>query len=144
MPKAPEMIPYGTKSSPHPVCGPGGSYDRNVLHKAVCEMDLAVVQSELTSRPSEAFQRKDSSGFCPIHSACSLCMKNPQNSSIATDIVRALIAAGADASVCDSEGNTPLHWAARSGDKGTAELLLLRNCPKGMFFNHIDSVKYLL
>jgi ankyrin repeat protein len=64
-------------------------------------------------------------------------MKDAQNSSIATDIVRMLISAGADASIGDSEGNTPLHWAARAGDKGTAELLLLKNCPKGRFPIHI-------
>lgn len=134
MPMAPEVKLFDSISSPHPICGPGGSYDRNPLHKAVCEMDLAVVQVELMSRPRETFQRRDFLGFCPIHSACSLCMKNPQNSSIATDIVRALITAGADASVCDLEGNTPLHWAARSGDRGATELLLLKNCPKGMYY----------
>ena len=129
MPQAPQMDPFNSRL--HPICGPGAAYDRNPLHKAVCEMDLAVVQNELTTRPREFFQRRDSKGYCPIHSACALCMNDPQNSSIATDIVRALIAAGAEASVVDSEGNTPLHWAARAGDKGTAELLLLRYCPKG-------------
>lgn len=93
-------------------------------------MDLVAMQNELISRPREFFQRRDSKGYCPIHSACSLCMHDLQNSSTATDIVRTLIAAGAEASVCDTEGNTPLHWAARSGDRGTAELLLLKNCPK--------------
>lgn len=50
---------------------------------------------------------------------------------MATEIVRMLIAAGADASMRDLDGNTPLHWAARAGDKGTAEFLLLKNNPKG-------------
>jgi ankyrin repeat protein len=126
------MDGFGNSSScPHPVCGPGAAYNRNPLHKAVCEMDLAVIEFEVSSRPFEFFQRPDGAGFCPIHSACSLCMKNSQNSSIASDIVRMLINAGADATICDSEGNTPLHWAARAGDKGTAELLLLKNSPKG-------------
>lgn len=123
------MGAFAASSSFHPICGPSGAYGRSPLHKAVCEMDLAVVQSELTSRAQD-FQKQDEKGFCPMHSACALCMVDPQNSSIATDLVRALIAAGADASVCDEEGNTPLHWAARAGDVGTAELLLLRNCPK--------------
>lgn len=139
LPKAPRIDTFGSSSGGlHPICGPGSAFDRNPLHKAVCELDLAVVQSELTSRPVEAFQRRDKAGYCAIHSACALCMKDPMNSSIATDIVRALIAAGADATICDSDGNTPLHWAARAGDRGTAELLLLRNCPKGMFILQLN------
>lgn len=123
--------PIANPSKDHPVCGPGGSFNRNPLHKAVCEMDLAVIQSELSSRPAEFFQRADSKGYCPIHSACSLCLKDPQNSSIATDIVRMMANAGADVTVADSEGNTPLHWAARAGDKSTAEFLLLKASPTG-------------
>jgi len=117
-------------SSGHPVCGPGGAFNRNALHKAVCEMDLGVVQSELSSRPTDFFQRSDSKGYCPIHSACSLCLKDPENSTMATDIVRMMTNAGADVSVADSEGNTPLHWAARAGDKSTAEFLLFKSSPK--------------
>lgn len=115
----------------HPVCGPGTAFNRNPLHKAVCEMDLAVIQNELASRPSEFFQRADSTGYCPIHSACSLCLKDIQNSRIATEIVRMMVTAGADVSVADSNGNTPLHWVARAGDKATAEFLLLKASPKG-------------
>jgi ankyrin repeat protein len=133
IPRAPEIGGFGATTSPHPVCGPGSAFERNPLHKAVCEMDLAAIQIEVVSRPSEFFNRRDTAGYAPMHSACSLCMKDAQNSSIATDIVRMLISAGADASIGDSEGNTPLHWAARAGDKGTAELLLLKNCPKGRF-----------
>ncbi len=124
-------LSFSSSSSGHPVCGPGGAFNRNPLHKAVCEMDLAIIQSELTSRSREFFQRSDSKGFCPIHSACSLCLKEPQNSSIATEIVRMMTNAGADVSVADSNGNTPLHWAARAGDKSTAEYLLLKASPKG-------------
>ena len=58
-------------------------------------------------------------------------MVDPINSSMATEIVRMLIAAGADSSIRDLDGNTPLHWAARAGDKGTAEFLLVKNNPKG-------------
>lgn len=50
---------------------------------------------------------------------------------MATEIVRMLIAAGADSSIRDLDGNTPLHWAARAGDRSTAEFLLVKNNPKG-------------
>jgi len=131
LPKAP---PIGTRdmsssSSVHPICGPGSAFGRSLLHKAVCDMDIAAVQSQLSSRP-DYFDRRDDKGYCPIHSACALCMNNPLNSAVTSEIVRMLIAAGADASIRDPEGNTPLHWAARAGDKATAQLLLLKNNPK--------------
>ena len=131
---------FSSSSKNHPVCGPGASFNRNALHKAVCEMDLSVIQSELSSRPSEFFQRADSKGYCPIHSACALCLKDSLNSSIATEIVRMMANAGADVSVADSEGNTPLHWAARAGDKSTADFLLLKASPTGRRFEWILSL----
>lgn len=119
-------------SSSHAVCGPGSGYSRRSLHKAICEMDLAAIQSELASpNVAEILQRKDEAGFCPLHSACALCMKNVRNSSIAVEIVRVLLAAGAGVAVSDSEQNTPLHWAARAGDRPVTELLLLKNAPHG-------------
>jgi len=93
-------------------------------------MDLQGIRGEVIGRPSEFFQRADSMGYCPIHSACSLCLLGPGNSSIATEIVRMMSSAGADVSVADSNGNTPLHWAARAGDKSTAQFLLLKAAPR--------------
>mmetsp|Transcript_17517 Transcript_17517/g.50462 ORF Transcript_17517/g.50462 Transcript_17517/m.50462 type:complete len:775 (-) Transcript_17517:1217-3541(-) len=121
--------PMPTASKEHPVCGPGSAFNRSPLHKAVCELDLAGVQNEVSERPPEFFRRSDSKGFCPIHSACALCLKDQQNSGIATEIVRIMINAGADVSIADSNGNTPLHWAARAGDKSTAEFLLMKAAP---------------
>jgi hypothetical protein len=41
-----------------------------------------------------------------------------------------MCSAGAEVSVADSHGNTPLHWAARAGDKSTAEYLLMKAAPR--------------
>lgn len=119
-------------SSQHAVCGPGSNYGRRSLHKAICDMDLAAIQSELAlPNVAEMLQRKDEAGFCALHSACALCMRNVRNSSIAVEIVRVLLTAGADVAILDSEQNTPLHWASRAGDRAVAELLLLKNGPHG-------------
>jgi ankyrin repeat protein len=120
-------------STVHPILGPSSAYGRSNLHKAICDMDLMSIQSQLVHQSSEYTERRDQKGYCPIHSACALCMLDPINSSMATEIVRMLIAAGADASIRDLDGNTPLHWAARAGDKGTAEFLLVKNNPKGTY-----------
>ena len=102
---------------PHPVCGPGNSLSRAPIHKAVCEMDMAAVHQELSdSIGAASLHRKDGAGYLPIHSACALSLMDPENSSVACEITRLLLAAGGDASAVDGKRNTPLHWAARSGD----------------------------
>jgi len=115
----------------YPICGPGSDFGRSLLHKAVCDMDVSDVQTQLSSGSGDYLEQRDQKGYCPIHSACALCLINPINSAMAGEIVRLLISAGADASIRDLDGNTSLHWAARAGDRGTAELLLLKNSPKG-------------
>lgn len=130
LPKVPSMG-SSSSSSLHPICSPGSVFGRTLLHKAVCDMDIPAVQSQLLSRPDNC-DRRDDKGYCPIHSACALCIRDPQNSALTSEIVRMLIASGADASIRDPEGNTSLHWAARAGDKATAQLLLVKNNPKGM------------
>mmetsp|Transcript_28513 Transcript_28513/g.43107 ORF Transcript_28513/g.43107 Transcript_28513/m.43107 type:complete len:1126 (+) Transcript_28513:144-3521(+) len=115
---------------PHPICGPGSSYGRSPLHKAVCEIDMAAVHQELSdSIGAASLHRKDEAGFYPIHSACALSMLDGGNSNIAREITRLLIAAGGDPSAADGNRNTPLHWAARSGDSEVARLLIMKNCP---------------
>jgi ankyrin repeat protein len=98
-------------------------------------MDLSAIESELAS-PSMSVNlaKHDEVGYCPIHSACCLGMKNAQNNGIALTIVRKLLAAGDDAAALDSKGSTPLHWAARSGAKLIAELLLNRGSSPGELF----------
>jgi Ankyrin repeats (many copies) len=142
LPPAPEIESLGMPmvSTLHPICGPGTSFGRSLLHRAVCEMDLSGVQSQLSSGSGDYLEQRDQKGYCPIHSACALCLKDPVNSAIAGEIVRLLISAGADASIRDLDGNTSLHWAARAGDKGTSELLLLKNSPKGKFYVGLSGV----
>lgn len=119
---------------PHPVCGPGSLFGRSLLHKAVCQMDEVVVRNRLSAvLDSEASVCYcDEGGYYPIHSSASLRMLNSPRV-IATVITRLLLTGGADAACTDSKGNTPLHWAARAGDEDVANLLLMKNCPPGMY-----------
>ena len=48
LPSAPEIGGFGVAPSGHAVCGPGSAYGRDPLHKAVCEMDLSTLQSDLS------------------------------------------------------------------------------------------------
>ena len=114
----------------HPVCGPGTSYSRSPLHKAICDKDMVTIRSELSdSIGASALHRRDDAGFYPIHSACALCMLDPLNAAVTTEITRLLISAGGDSSALDGKGNTPLHWAARASDDEVAQLLMMRSCP---------------
>jgi len=130
--KAPDLNGHAVdeESPPHPVCGPGNSYNRSCLHKAVCEVDLGAVQRELSdSIRASALHRRDDAGFLPIHSACALCMVDSNNAAASTKITHFLISVGGDCSALDGNRNTPLHWAARAGNDEVAQLLMMRNCP---------------
>ena len=123
---------HAAKLFPHAVCGPGYSYGRSPLHKAICDMDMAAVHQELSdSIGAASLHRKDEAGYLPIHSACALSLSDPNNSEMACEVTRLLLAAGGDASAVDSKRNTPLHWAARAGDANLAQILLMKNCPPG-------------
>lgn len=116
----------------HAICGSGSSYGRGQIHKAICETNVGAVRSGLVNPyAKDILKRKDEAGFCPIHSACSLCLKHPQNSSLAVEILKMLINAGAEVDATDKEGSTALHWAARAGDKAVAEVLLSKGCFSG-------------
>ena len=116
----------------HPVFGPGSSYNRSPLHKAICEMDMTAVQQELSDNIGAAsLLRRDEAGYFPIHSAAALSMASQNNSTTACEFVKMLLASGGEASAVDSKRNTPLHWAARAGDGETARILLSHSCPPG-------------
>jgi len=135
-----------------PVSGPANAYNRTELHQAVCEMNLKklVQQLSIVANQSDAvLQKWDDAGYCPLHTACAANLNESNHNNQAThnnddecedaagdnnndnpvEVVRGLLAAGADAAREDSKGNTPLHWAARAGDTAVANLLLLRNSP---------------
>jgi SHAQKYF class myb-like DNA-binding protein len=122
------------QSKLHPVCGPGSAFRRNPLHNSVCDGDVTSVRQQLeivVNRGEGVLQKVDDAGFCPLHSACALGLLGPGEScsSTGSEIVEILLGAGADAAQTDSDGNSPLHWAARSGDRDSASKLLLKNCP---------------
>lgn len=127
-------------ASKHPVCNHPSSYSRTALHKAICEVDLENIQRELstTEKSNEnIMSRRDDAGFCPIHSACALKMLKLDRPDAPIEIVRQLVVAGGDPSCLDGKGNTPLHWAARAGDKAVAEFLISKNCPIGEYMTSL-------
>lgn len=125
------MVPEG---GIHPVCGPGSAHDRSPLHRAICELDLTTLQNELATGNTEPVSQRDEMGYCPLHTACALGLLRLNRRDVPCEMVRQLIAAGADPSCEDENGNTPLHWSARAGDRDVAEILLRKNSPKGTSF----------
>lgn len=113
----------------HPVCGPASAFGRSTLHRAVCDMNVMAIQNCGTGD----LAKRDDAGYCPLHTAASLSMLTPSNTNLAFDICQLLISAGADATLADSNGNTPLHWAARAGNERVAHLMMLNNCQTGRF-----------
>ena len=114
----------------HAVCGPSSSFGRSKLHRAVCELDIESIQSQLgevANRNVGALSRLDSAGFAPLHTAASLCMVKDSFAAVSLEMVRLLLSAGADPNIRDNNGNTPVHWASRAGNADIVSYLLLRN-----------------
>lgn len=111
----------------HPICGPASAFGRSSLHRAVCDMNVTAIQNCGTSD----LMKRDEAGYYPLQTAAALSMLTPSNTNLAFDICQLLISAGADAMNVDSNGNTPLHWAARAGNERVAHLMMLNNCQTG-------------
>lgn len=119
--------PPSLPSFVHPVNGPANGYGRSELHQAVCDSDYVRIQA-LVNASSAFLNQLDDAGFCPLHSACASALALPvdQPPPGINEAVRILLAAGTDPEILDSKGNTPLHWAARSGDKDATEQLIAK------------------
>lgn len=113
----------------HPICGPATAFGRSNLHKSVCDMNMEAIRSCGISD----LAKRDEAGYAPLHTAAALSMLNPSNTNLAFDICELLISGGADVTFVDSNGNMPLHWAARAGNERVAHLMLLKGCQTGMF-----------
>lgn len=74
---------------------------------------------------------RDDAGFHPLHSIAALGLLEQFGPTCqeALEICKLLIDSGADVMCRDSYGNTPVHWAARSGHCEVLGLLLLKSCP---------------
>jgi len=123
--------------------------ERSALHTAVCMGSYQNVEEILQRHQSdegddasgkvklrELLCALDHVGFTPLHSAVTL---PGSEGSVALDMTRLLITAGAVATCTDSYGNTPLHWAARVGNVGVMNTLVLENCPLGKSLWYADA-----
>ena len=115
--------------------------NRSSIHLAVCGGSLQEVKRLInmshtgmnTGTMTSSTKRKllnemDNDGFCPMHTAVSL---SPSN--MAVVMTHLLLSFGADATIVDGFGNTPLHWAARAGNDEVAQVLVLKNCHPSKF-----------
>ena len=110
--------------------------ERSTLHLAVCqgmfeEAKSIIMHHQRNGREEiqKLLSALDPLGFNCMHSAVTL----PNVGDMSQNMTRMLISAGATVLSTDSHGNTPLHWAARVGNVGVMELLVLENCPLGKF-----------
>ena len=100
------------------------------LHLAISNASIQSVEEFLSNDSAQSLIHKpDDMGYHPLHMACALGMLYNGNEGL--EITYKLIDGGADVLCRDKDGNTPLHWAARSGHVAVLRLLLSRNCPMG-------------
>lgn len=115
----------------HPINGPADAYERSPLHQTVCSQDIISLRTLLDVVKPNVLEQLDEAGYCPLHSACAILMKEEVNTKeiemIHNEMVHLLLANGADPTRHDSKGNSPLHWAARAGDRDAAEQLLKKS-----------------
>ena len=114
----------------HPVCGPSTGYGRSSVHRMVCNIDVEGLRRELdviANQSEGVLSGRDECGFAPLHSACAMRLARADDNETPSELVRLLLASGSDPMGRDKDENTPLHWAARSGDVLSASSLLMKN-----------------
>jgi ankyrin repeat protein len=93
-------------------------YGRTLLHEAAAGGNLTII--ELLLRLGAQPNLKTAGGHTPLY-----CLANECKTAAGADIVRALVAAGAAVDErSDSKRSTPLHMAARRGNREVAEALI--------------------
>lgn len=115
----------------HPVNGPADAFERSPLHQAVCAQDVETLHTLVDVVKPDDLQRLDEAGYSPLHSACAMLLAPiiqhddcGDTAHGVNEMVRMLLAAGANPARQDGKGNTPLHWAARAGDRDAADQLI--------------------
>ncbi len=84
------------------------------IHDAVRAGDLAKVKALVAANP-KIVNEKDARGRTPLHFA---------SGAGNVEIVKFLIAGGADVKAADPDGFTPLHWAASAGFLSLVDYIL--------------------
>lgn len=116
---------------------------RSDLHKAACSGSVEEVSQVLEKLKSadatKLVNQQDDAGYFPLHSAAAICLPEVDSFGFheASEIVRILLAAGANVAACDGDNNTALHWAARVGNDELTQSLLMNRCPVGKYY-HIE------
>jgi len=97
------------------------NYNRNVLSEAACFNPPEVIDMLIKAGANVNLVSADHFRSTPLISACKLQNQDP------VEVVRLLLAAGADASVKDANGKTALDYATERGHAQTAKLLQQAN-----------------
>ena len=118
-----------TGSSPsqvHPINGPTDAFGRGPIHQAVCSGNVLQLSTLLQAEgAADQLRTLDEAGYSPIHTACAVFLPQiNQPMGVRNELTRLLLDAGTDANMGDRRGNTPLHWAARTGDTDSVTELL--------------------
>jgi ankyrin repeat protein len=107
----------------------------NALTFAVQRHDVDAVKAALAADPA-LINKADNSGLTPIDL---LLRSYYQEDTTAFQICQILISSGADLKSRDQAGDTPLHYAARSGSASAVQLLLDRGAPVNATNNNGDT-----